>query len=115
MTRVALLFTRKLGQDRFVEENQVICYRCGFIWIVAPKKRKDRMLCGSCRAKPTTTIQYGKSRCISWNGLYAKDGVTPILDGEPFMPGERTCGHADCVASGHQANRLSATTDKTEK
>jgi hypothetical protein len=40
--------------------------------------------------------------------------VTPILDGEPFMPGERICGHADCVASGHQTNRLSAASDKNK-
>ena len=95
-----------------MDENQVLCYRCGFVWAVAPKKRRDRMLCQSCRAKPATTIQYGKTRCISWHGLYAADGVTPMLDGEPFMPGERSCGHADCVASGHQINRLSAVSDK---
>lgn len=95
-----------------IEESQAVCYRCGYTWMVNPKKHRGRMLCSSCRAKPVTTIQYGKTRCISWHGNYAADGVTPVVDGVPFMPGERICGHSDCVAVGHQVNRLSADVGK---
>lgn len=90
------------------DDVTAVCFRCGWTWVVNPKKHKGRMLCASCRAKPVTTIQYGKTRCISWHGAYAADGVTPVVDGKPFMPGERTCGHSDCVAAGHQMKRSSS-------
>jgi hypothetical protein len=85
-----------------VEDNKVVCEQCGWSWAVNQEKRhRTDLLCASCRAKPATVIQYGELRCIPWNGAFDKDGVTPMLDGIPFLPGARICNHLDCCNPKH--------------
>ncbi len=85
-----------------MDDNKVICERCGATWTVNQDKRhRTDLLCASCRAKPAITIQYGELRCIPWTGTFADDGVTPILDGSPFLPGSRICNHKDCCNPKH--------------
>ena len=87
-----------------MEDNKVICEQCGWSWVVNLEKRnRTDLLCFSCRAKPSNVIQYGGLRCVPWNGDFADDMVTPVLNGEPFMPGERVCKHSDCVNPKHLA------------
>lgn len=85
---------------------KVKCYRCGFAWNVTQNKRGNKnLLCVSCRAKPASVIQYGGEKCIPWGGEFADDDVTPMLNNEPYLPGERSCGHKDCVATNHVIER----------
>lgn len=85
-----------------MDENKVLCERCGASWAVNQEKRhRTDLLCFSCRIKPATVIQYGTMRCVPWAGDFAKDGVTPMFQGQVHMPGERICGHLDCVNVRH--------------
>ena len=78
------------------------CGRCGFAWVVPPEKRgRKDLLCASCRSKPAVVISYGKSRCQPWQGEFGVDEVTPMFQGEPFLPGVRSCGHLDCCNPNH--------------
>ena len=83
-----------------LDDNQVMCHKCGIVWVVAPKKKKTADLCVSCRAKPAKTVKYGGESCIPHHGKF--DALDrPVLDGILFMPGERSCGHSDCVNEQH--------------
>lgn len=43
-----------------------------------------------------------KGKCIPWHGYFATDWVTPVdEEGQPYLPGIRTCGHSDCVNVAH--------------
>jgi hypothetical protein len=85
-----------------VEENQVACRRCGFVWAVAADKRgRKDLLCISCRAKPQKTIQYGSLRCTPHLGDLDSQLRPLDQDGSLFMVGVRVCGHSDCVNPKH--------------
>ena len=85
-----------------MQDNQVECQRCGFKWAVNAEKRGRRdLLCVSCRVKPATTIQYGKLRCSPHRGA-VDHNLNPIDElGRLLYPGERVCGHRDCVNPAH--------------
>jgi hypothetical protein len=83
-----------------VEDNQVQCRKCGFVWVVAPKKKHAAQFCGSCRAKPAKQVKYNGEPCIPFHGQFDRHD-RPMVNGVLFMPGDRVCGHADCVNSGH--------------
>lgn len=82
--------------------NEVECRRCGFRWSVSADKRDRKdLLCKSCRVKPAKVIQYGRLRCEPHTGDF-DDDLNPITEtGELFLPGERVCGHKDCVKLEH--------------
>lgn len=86
------------GLGKILQDNQVECRRCGFKWLVSADKRgRKDLLCVSCRVKPASTIQYGKLRCTPHQGQL-DDDLNPIDDsGRLLHPGERVCGHKDCV------------------
>ncbi len=85
-----------------MDDNKVICERCGASWAVNQEKRhRTDLLCFSCRVKPAMVIQYGDLRCQPWSGDFDEDGVTPVLNGIVFMPGDRVCGHLDCCNPKH--------------
>ena len=51
--------------------------------------------------RPAKTISYGFGKpCKPWGGEFDRD-ENPLVDGELFMPGERICGHKDCVELEH--------------
>lgn len=85
-----------------MQDNQVQCRRCGFVWAVNNQKRGRRdLLCISCRMKPAKMLQYGKLRCIPHDGAL-NDDLQPLDEfGELLLPGKRVCGHADCVNDSH--------------
>jgi hypothetical protein len=83
-----------------VEENQVQCRKCGFIWVVVPKKKHLAQYCASCRAKPAKMVKYNGEICVPFHGKFDRFD-RPIVDGVLFMPGDRICGHSDCVAQAH--------------
>lgn len=83
-----------------MEDNQIQCKRCGFIWVVAPKRKKTVELCGSCRAKPAKSVKYNGEACIPHHGQF--DALDrPLVDGILYMPGQRSCGHSDCINANH--------------
>jgi hypothetical protein len=85
-----------------VDDNKILCNRCGYAWVVAPQKReRTDLFCVSCRAKPAKVVQYGNLKCIPHKGDFAEDGITPLSGGEEVMPGKRLCNHADCVNPKH--------------
>jgi hypothetical protein len=85
-----------------VDEQKIVCVRCGQVSFVPLDKRKRKDgLCFSCRMRPAKTISYGFGKpCKPWGGEFDRDD-NPLLDGELFMPGERICGHKDCVEVEH--------------
>jgi hypothetical protein len=87
---------------RVLQDNQVECRRCGFVWTVNAEKRgRKDLLCASCRVKPATMIQYGKLRCSPHQGALDAD-LNPVDDeGVLVLPGLRICGHRDCVNIAH--------------
>lgn len=90
-----------------MRDNQVACRRCGFVWTVNAEKRgRKDLLCVSCRSKPAKTIQYGRLRCIPFEGRLNED-LNPVdEDGVLVYPGERICGHLDCVNPAHIASDI---------
>lgn len=85
-----------------MDENKVVCFQCGYAWVVSPDKReRTDLLCVSCRAKPSKVVQYGQLKCMPHQGDFADDGITPMSDGTAVLPGKRICNHADCVNPKH--------------
>lgn len=85
-----------------LEEQRLICKRCGFTEFVAADKRKRAdSLCADCRRRPARSINYGLGKpCKPWHGLF-DDWDNPVLDGHLVLPGGRVCGHRDCVEVSH--------------
>ena len=47
-------------------------------------------------------IKYGSEKCIPWQGEFDKETLAiPIFDGQPVLPGIRSCGHSDCTNPNH--------------
>ncbi len=84
-----------------VDDNRLVCGRCGWSWVVDQLKRSSgRVLCVSCRMRPALSIQYGASRCVPWKGDFDRED-RPLVHGVLFLPGVRACGHSDCVNGLH--------------
>jgi hypothetical protein len=81
---------------------EVQCERCGYRWTVSSRRGKV-ILCASCRARKVQTISLtADGKCMPWAGHFAADEKTPVDDdGNPFMPGIRSCGFADCCSPYH--------------
>ena len=79
-----------------MQDNQVACRRCGFVWTVNAEKRgRKDLLCISCRQKPATTIQYGKLRCTPHQGRLNED-LNPVDDdGVLVLPMSVLVGYRD--------------------
>ncbi len=85
-----------------MDDNKILCNRCGYAWVVAPQKReRTDLFCVSCRARPAKVVQYGNLKCIPHKGDFAEDGITPLSGGDEVLPGIRICNHADCVNPKH--------------
>lgn len=84
---------------------QSTCQRCGFVFTFNPRylygRNYDPSLCQDCKAEPRAAITKNGLRCKPWDGEFDLDTNQPLKDGQPYMPGTRTCGHADCVLRSH--------------
>jgi hypothetical protein len=76
-------------------EERTLCIRCGAVWENLKRKRQE-VLCLSCRARPAKTIKYGSERCVPWVGDFDRFD-NPMQHGVYLLPGVRLCGHSDCV------------------
>ena len=85
-----------------MDDNKILCNRCGYAWVVAPEKRDRKdLLCVSCRATPAKVVQYGNLKCVPHSGDFAEDEITPMAGGVEVLPGKRICNHKDCVNPKH--------------
>ncbi len=91
-----------------LEEQLVICRRCGFQQFVAADKRKRAdSLCADCRRRPARTINYGLDKpCKPHLGEFDYED-NPMECGFHLLPGKRVCGHSDCVEVSHIQRKLS--------
>lgn len=74
--------------------------RCGLRWEIPGKKPNLKARCESCRAVRVEQIDYDGSICIPWGGDFDLDDK-PMLHGDYYLPGYRTCNHRDCVNIEH--------------
>jgi hypothetical protein len=86
--------------------HSVPCTQCGYeLSLESVAKRRLRgntdTLCPSCRSTKLLRIKYGNDYCTPWQGEFDLDTNTCIKNGKPYMVGERTCGHFDCIAKAH--------------
>ena len=92
----------------FAEDRQkitVICERCGYETTTSSRNlyRQTRLdLCKSCQAKPSNVVIRNGVACTPHRGEVDLDTMAPLDDqGQPYLPGYRICGMADCVAPSH--------------
>jgi len=85
-----------------LEEQRIICKRCGLTeFVPADKRKRPDSLCADCRRRPAKSINYGLAKsCLPHHGDYDQDN-NPIEWGHLVMPGKRVCGHKDCVEPTH--------------
>jgi hypothetical protein len=85
-----------------LEEQKLVCKRCGFTEFVPADKRKRKdELCVDCRRRPAKTINYGLDKsCKPHQGQFDMND-NPVEWGHLFLPGKRVCGHRDCVELSH--------------
>lgn len=85
-----------------MEETKAVCARCGTKWSVSRLKMgRTDLLCRSCRAVKQAVVESNGFKCQPWQGEFGDDLVTPMLNGNVYLPGTRVCGNSDCVAPGH--------------
>ena len=81
-------------------EEKRICARCGIDRDLPIKKQTGKEFCKGCRVKVEHVVRYAEGVCLAWRGDFdAEDN--PIHNGNMFLPGERTCGHKDCINPEH--------------
>jgi hypothetical protein len=104
--------TNDKAREEQTERNNTIqlisCLRCGVmepVRVGALDKRAERGhngQCSSCNARPMQQIRRGSKGdfCRPWHGEF-DDNDNPMKNGRYYLPGERVCGHRDCVNKKH--------------
>jgi hypothetical protein len=91
----------------------IACTRCGIeiIYNTIAKRVSRGNTDGRCRDCVATESGKGGSNlrgpeiCNPWRGDFDLDTMQPLKDnGQPHMPGIRTCGNADCCNKAHVIN-----------
>ena len=86
-------------------ELDVVCERCGYQRIVDQRelyRTSNLELCKSCKATPAKSVMKNGKLCKPHRGEVDLDTMAPLDDNlEPYLPGHRICGMADCVAPSH--------------
>jgi len=95
-----------------IETGYIFCLQCGQIisyeaWTRRKARgRSDWKECADCRAVPSRAIMWthpalGRITCFPYRGEL-DDNWNPInAVGDLYRPGERICGHKDCVNTKH--------------
>lgn len=95
-----------------LESNYIFCRQCGiivsyYVWFKRKtRNRPDWDHCKDCIATPkkiesSIHPSLGRIECIPYTGE-VNDLWQPInAVGDLYMPGERICGHKDCVNAKH--------------
>ena len=86
------------------ETKKMTCIRCGYEWLLSTKtvdRRGPSEFCSSCTRKPTKIVSHNGKTCYPWQGDFDLELNAPLLDGQPYMVGPRSCGNADCMNRNH--------------
>lgn len=88
------------------EWADISCDRCGQTVkgnTRETRKRRgdDSRECTDCRRAQAFVITKDGVTCKPWHGDIDLDTMQPLKDGKPYLPGERSCGHSDCVNTDH--------------
>lgn len=89
-----------------IPDASISCERCGQLMnanTLATRKLRGNQdkTCADCNRRPASVVTYGSLKCTPWSGEIDLDTMQPLKNGKPYLPGERTCGHADCVRLDH--------------
>jgi len=76
------------------------CDRCGINRDLPAKKQKKPELCKGCRIKIEHAVRYDNEVCLAWRGDFDSND-NPMHNGKLFLPGQRSCGHRDCINIEH--------------
>lgn len=104
---MAMTIERSVALDGEPIVRDFECTRCGqVIPRQAMDKRRERKSnntwCSDCNAGAKARIVYGDQVCVPWKGDIDLDTLQPVdAKGKPYLPGDRLCGHSDCVNRSH--------------
>lgn len=98
-------------QDETFEVPQTIpCPRCGIEMPASTVLKRivrgsNERRCRDCVATESGSVgsnSRGAAYCYPWRGDFDLDTMQPLkANGEPYMPGVRLCGNADCCNRSH--------------
>lgn len=91
-----------------MDEQKLVCVRCGLTSFVSmDKRRRKDELCVSCRTRPAKSISYGLEQpCKPWAGAFDENDNPLDHHGNLWLPGSRICKHSDCVQLYHIVGRF---------
>ena len=83
-----------------MSKSEATCLICNNTWSVHESRENKQIFCRMCRSHESA-IDYGHDDpCIPWRGEFDQDD-NPLKSGQLHMPGNRICGHRDCVQDSH--------------
>lgn len=83
-----------------MSKSEATCLICQETWSVHESRENKQIYCRMCRSHENS-IDYGHDDpCIPWRGDFDEDD-NPVKGTRLYLPGNRICGHRDCVAESH--------------
>lgn len=83
-----------------MNKSEATCLICGNSWSIHEQRENKQIYCRMCRSHESS-IDYGHDDpCLPWRGDFDEDD-NPIKFGKTHLPGNRLCGHRDCVQKSH--------------
>jgi hypothetical protein len=87
------------------EKIRITCERCGYESITSSRnlyRQTNLKLCQSCKSTQANTVVKNGLACTPHRGEVDLNTMAPLNnEGEPYLPGYRICGMADCVNRSH--------------
>lgn len=88
-----------------MNKSEATCLICQATWSIHEARENKQIYCRMCRSHESA-IDYGHDDpCLPWRGDFDDDD-NPIKYGRLHLPGNRLCGHRDCVQNSHIAVSL---------
>jgi hypothetical protein len=86
-----------------MSKSEATCLICNETWSVHEGRENKQIFCRMCRSHESA-IDYGHDDpCLPWRGNFDADD-NPIKGTTLYLPGNRICGHRDCVQDSHIAS-----------
>jgi len=83
-----------------MSKSEATCLICNETWSVHEARENKQIFCRMCRSHESA-IDYGHDDpCTPWRGEF-DDNDNPIKGSKLHRPGNRICGHRDCVTESH--------------
>jgi len=88
-----------------MSKSEATCLICNETWTIHEGRENKQIFCRMCRSHESA-IDYGHDDpCLPWRGEFDEDD-NPIKGTRLYLPGNRICGHRDCVAESHIKTQL---------